>query len=106
MIESLEKVKDAQFVCAFCIQRGLAKLSWVKNLLSVGKTKVTDCSGTEISKVFLLTLKKFFTFEQVFSDATIENWIQFESDENTMFQQCVWFLKNVSLHFCVNQLFS
>jgi len=101
MVDALEKINDGQFVCNFCVQRGLPRLKWVKQLLSVGKGKVKHCMGTEASKNLLLTLKMFFTFEQVFPEPTIQDWVQFESDENTMFLQCLWFLKKVSSKFII-----
>lgn len=99
LVESLEKVRDATFVCDFCAQKGFASLAWIRRLLNVGKGRVMECKTTPAGTNLLLTVKKLFTFEQVFPNAAIQEWLEFVSIENTMFQQCKWFINKVRIHF-------
>jgi hypothetical protein len=95
LIETLEKINDANFVCDFCSQKGFYSLNWIRRLLSVGKGRVKHCSNSSAGKNLLLTIKKLYTFEQVFPHGGIQDWLDFVSDKNSMFQQCKWFLNKV-----------
>lgn len=97
LLDILRKITDAEFVCNFCVQTQLYRVPWVKELLALGKLRISECRSTSAAESLLLTLKMFFTFELVFPSGTINEWNSFISKDNTMFIQSMKFLQVVRL---------
>ncbi len=97
LLEILRKITDAEFVCNFCVQTKLYRVPWVKEILALGKLRISECRSTSAAESLLLSLKKFFTFELVFPSGTINEWKSFISKDNTMFMQCMKFLQIVRM---------
>jgi hypothetical protein len=95
--ETVVLIRDAEFICKFCTERGFPKLEWVKQLFAIGIKRVGECSGTEAGRQLLQKRKTLYTFEQVLQSFGIEKWNEFSSDNSSMFAQCQLFLENVSL---------
>jgi len=95
-------IKDSQFVCSFVVESGIRKLNWVNELMEIGMKRVGECSGSSVGKKLLNTVKKFYTFQQVVPEGSIERWNEFNSENTSMFLQCREFLqrvKNPSTYF-------
>lgn len=95
LLDILRKITDAEFVCSFCVQTQFYRVAWVKEILALGKSRISECRSTSAAEALLLTLKKFFTFELVFPSGTINEWNSFISKDNTMFMQSMKFLQIV-----------
>jgi len=96
IVKTLESIRDAEFVCNFCTSYVFPTIPHVKHILVCGGKRTVECSGTLAAKKLLLTRKKFLTFEKVLPTASIERWVSFVDDENSMFSECLWFLEQVS----------
>lgn len=94
-MEILREITDAEFVCKFCVSADLPRMGWVKEILTLGKGRVSECPATAAANSLLLTFKKLYTFELVYPSGTINEWKAFISKENTMFLQSLKFLQDV-----------
>ena len=99
LVSTLVEISDANFVCEFCSRDALDSFSdiqWVKKLLDVGRSKVSQVTSPELAEALLLLIKKFHTFSHVFPEGTVREWRDFCRPDHSMFQVCQLFLLNVS----------
>lgn len=98
LLATLKLISDADWICGFIVtEKRIPKIAWLKELLTIGLKKVSECPGSENGQKLLQTRKKLYTFEQVLPNASMIEWNQFNDEKNTMFQQCIWFLDHVIL---------